>query len=61
MAALFDLVKSLPAGLFELINGEAIMKIGGYLPFSQLGMGWIVPALVGLVLGLVLRATKKTA
>lgn len=61
VAAFFDLVRSLPAGLFELINGEAIMKIGGYLPFSQLGMGWIVPAIVGLVLGLIIRVTKKTA
>ncbi len=61
VAALFDLVKSLPAGLFEMINGEAILSVGSYLPFFELGMGWIVPALAGLVLGLVLRATKKTA
>ena len=61
VAALFDLVKSLPAGLKEVINAEAILSVGSKLPFFDLGMGWIVPALVGLVIGLVLRMTKKNA
>ena len=61
VAALFDLVKSLPAGVQEVINAEAILSIGSKLPFFDLGMGWIVPALVGLVLGLVLKMTKKNA
>ena len=59
VAALFDLVKSLPAGLYGVINGDAIMSVGSLLPFSSLGMGWIVPAIVGLVVGLVLRKTAK--
>ncbi|MBR5128810.1 MAG: branched-chain amino acid transport system II carrier protein [Firmicutes bacterium] len=61
VAALFDLVNSLPAGVFALINGEAIMSFGSLLPFASLGMGWIVPAFVGLVLGLVLKTVKKAA
>ena len=59
IAAIFDLVKSLPAGLKEAINGDAIVSVGANLPFFELGMGWILPALIGLVLGLIIKATKK--
>lgn len=32
-----------------------------YLPFSALGMGWVVPALVGLVLGLACHVWRLRA
>ncbi len=55
-AALFDFVKTLPAGL----QIPAVVELGKkMLPWYDLNLGWIVPALVGLALGLVLRKVKK--
>ncbi len=61
VAALFDLVKTLPEFVQEAINADAIIGVGAHLPFFELGMGWILPAILGLVLGLALKATKKFA
>ncbi|PQD89839.1 branched-chain amino acid transport system II carrier protein, partial [Enterococcus faecium] len=30
-----------------------------YLPFFKLGMGWIVPAVIGFVIGLIWSFAKK--
>ncbi len=52
IAALFD--------FFNALGVSAIADIGRkILPFFSLGLGWVVPALIGLVIGLVLR--KKAA
>lgn len=60
VAALFDFIKALPAGIQSAINAEALLAVvSKYLPLFDLGMGWIVPAIAGLILGLVLRAVKK--
>ena len=31
----------------------------GILPWFDLNLGWVVPAIVGLVVGLVIRAVRK--
>ncbi len=52
IAAVFDFFNSL--GVSAVANvGKAI------LPFFSLGFGWLVPALIGLVLGLILRGVNK--
>ena len=52
IAAVFDFFNSL--GVTAVANvGKAI------LPFFSLGFGWLVPALIGLVLGLILRGVNK--
>jgi LIVCS family branched-chain amino acid:cation transporter len=33
--------------------------VGNVLPFFGLGMGWICPALAGLVIGLIWKAVRK--
>lgn len=58
-AALFDFVKSLPLGLPETKVCAAIIKVGGFLPFAELGLGWVCPAVLGLIIGLIIYFAKK--
>lgn len=54
-AAIFDLTKSLPGKLPEAPVIKQINHIGSLLPFSDIGLGWVCPAAVGLVVGLILK------
>ena len=60
IAALFDLAKALPANLKTALHldgaGGLAEKI---LPFFDISLGWVLPAFVGLVLGLVIHFAKK--
>ena len=58
VAALFDLFKTLPAVLQVGPVEGAVAFAGRFLPFFSLNLGWVVPALLGLTLGLVLRRRK---
>lgn len=51
-SALFDLMKTLPEGLRW--NG-ALRFAEKVLPWFHLNLGWVVPALIGLALGLLIR------
>ena len=56
IAALFDLAKTLPAGL----QPEGMLRLGELiLPFYDLNLGWVIPALLGLVIGLLIRGLRK--
>ena len=57
-AALFDLFKTLPAGLQAGPVESAVAFADRFLPFFRLNLGWAAPALLGLVLGLALRKHK---
>lgn len=60
VAAFFDLLAALPAGAAELFHTGALVNLANtYLPFFNIGMGWIIPAFIGLVIGLIVRAIKK--
>ena len=64
VAALFDFFGALPAGAVAALHLEgAIGFAKAYLPLYGLGLGWVCPAALGLVLGLALRLThaKKAA
>ena len=56
-------VFTLIAAVFDFFNAlgvSAIANVGkAILPFFSLGFGWLVPALIGLVLGLILRGVNK--
>ena len=59
-AALFDLLKTLPAALQDALGLEGIIALANkFLPFFSLNLGWIIPALIGLVLGLILRKAQS--
>lgn len=59
VAALFDFVKALPLGLPKTKVCAAIIKVGGFLPFAKLGLGWVCPAALGLIIGLIIHFAKK--
>ena len=60
IAALFDLIKTLPAGLQSTLHLEPVVGFAQkLLPFYDLNLGWVVPALIGLAAGLVIRALRK--
>lgn len=59
-AALFDFIKMLPAAALTGLHLEgAITFAEKILPMFHLNLGWVLPALIGLVLGLVIRAVRK--
>lgn len=60
LPAIFDGVKSLPAGTVSALHLDGFVKaVGDFLPFSDIGMDWVVPAVIGFVIGLVFYASKK--
>ena len=59
IAALFDLFKTLPSALQVAPVESAVAFANRYLPLFSLNLGWVVPALAGLALGLILRKRKS--
>lgn len=60
ISALYDLLRTLPAALRAACHLDGIIEaIGSVLPLAGLGLGWICPAAVGLVIGLVAHSTAK--
>lgn len=59
-AALFDLLKTLPASLLSALHLEAAVSLAEkYLPLFSINLGWLIPAAAGLALGLILHGSKK--
>ena len=59
-SAIFDALAASPAGIAELPFVESLLSFAGrYLPFFNIGMGWIVPAVVGFLIGLLYARTEK--
>lgn len=55
-AALFDLIKTLPESVRGALRLEGVLDLAEkILPWFQLNLGWVVPALIGLILGLLIR------
>ena len=60
IGSLYDLLRTLPATLRTACHLDGIIEsIGSVLPLAGLGLGWICPAAVGLVIGLVAHSTAK--
>ena len=59
VAAIFDLIKALPAQLIAQLHLEGLIDFAKeWLPLFSKGMGWVVPALIGLVIGLALHRLR---
>lgn len=63
VAAIFDLIAALPASVVAKLHAEATLAfMSKYVPLFKYGMGWLIPALVGLAIGIIYAlATKKQA
>lgn len=60
VAALYDLLRTLPEYLRTLCHLDAPLEaVGSVLPLSSLGLGWVCPAALGLVIGLVIHFLRK--
>ena len=58
--AVVDLVRSLPSGLLDALRlTDAVNAITLHLPLAQLGLSWLLPAILGLAIGLAIRAAKS--
>ena len=61
LAGFLDLVRYLPESIRELLHAELILEpAGAILPLFKLGLGWLVPACLGLIVGIVLHLVKKS-
>ena len=60
VAALYDLLRTLPAALRSACHLDGLIEaVGGVLPLSGLGLGWVCPAALGLIIGLTVHFTAK--
>ena len=60
IAAVLDFFKALPEAVINALPFyDYIEKLSGLLPLSTIGMGWILPAMVGLMIGLLLQKLPK--
>ena len=61
VAALYDLFRTLPENVIGTLRLQPVIDfVGNILPFSDLGLGWICPAAIGLVIGLVIFLVTKS-
>lgn len=59
-AAVLDLLAALPDGAKQALHLEGLLLWANtYVPLFSLSLGWLIPAAVGLALGLVLRGVQK--
>ena len=58
--AMFDFCKTLPAGIQEALHIGALTELGQEIfAFFDLGLGWVIPSLIGLAIGLVMMRMDK--
>ena len=59
-AALFDFLKALPASLQSALHLDGLLGfVGRALPLFNQSFGWVLPAAVGLALGLAIRFARN--
>ena len=59
-AAIFDCMKTLPAAVQAALHLEPLIAFADrYLPLFEKNLGWLLPALIGFVIGLAIHGSKK--
>ncbi len=60
VAALYDFLAALPGDLFATLGWEQVQQaVLACLPFTDLGLGWVCPALLGFVIGMAVRFARR--
>ena len=55
-----DFFNALPDAVHNVLPfSGAVKKVSMMLPFADIGMGWIVPCVIGLVIGLVIMVIRR--
>ncbi len=58
--SIFELVNALPKNIYSLIGGSYVVDFANkILPFFDIGLGWVCPAVFGFAVGIVLYRIKK--
>jgi len=59
-ASIFELVNALPENIYNMIGGSSIVAFASkILPFFDLGLGWLCPAILGFVIGISIHCIQK--
>ena len=59
VAALFDFLNALPAPLYSALHLEGLVSLARrFLPWHHLNLGWVVPALIGFAVGMLIRSRR---
>ncbi len=59
-AAIFDFMKMLPAAVRSALHLDAAVDLArGFLPLFDQNLGWLIPAIIGFAIGLVLHCSKR--
>ena len=60
-AAIFDFMKTLPAGVQSSLHLDRLVAFARqYLPLFDLNLGWLLPACLGIVIGLVIHFSGRS-
>ena len=60
-AAIFDFMKTLPAGVQSSLHLDRLVAFARqYLPLFDLNLGWLLPACLGFVIGLVIHSSGRS-
>lgn len=59
IAAIMDGLNACPPFIRDSSLVQKIISIGSNLPFFGIGMGWVIPACLGFILGIILMIMKK--
>ena len=61
-AAIFDMLKTLPAGIQNALSLDKVTALAAkVLPFFNIGLGWLVPSVIGFVIGILIHISHKKA
>jgi LIVCS family branched-chain amino acid:cation transporter len=59
-AAIFDFINSLPANVNAALHLKSVLNFAShYLPFFSVGLGWLVPATLGFLIGFALHLARR--
>ena len=60
-AAILDFIISFPKdSIIPVSFMESVANIQSKLPFADIGLAWLVPSIIGFIIGLIWRATSKS-
>ena len=61
VAAIFDFMKTLPAGVQTALRLDAPVELAKrYLPLFDLNLGWLLPAVIGFIIGMAIHLSKRS-
>lgn len=58
--AIFDLFRTMPHSVASALHFDVLVNLGSAIfPFYNIGFGWLIPAIIGFVLGIIIYKLSK--